>query len=144
MYSVKGTLFLSVKSNIILFIHQDTNLITSGFPHYLTEPQLSQRSFTNSACNSCVSSNIFLFVPVFPLNSQSTFIMHSVQFSHSVVSDSLWPHGLQHSRLPCPHHLPELAQTHVHWASDAIQPFHPLPPPSPPAFNLSQHQGLYQ
>ena len=42
------------------------------------------------------------------------------------------------------HHLPELAQTHVHWVSDAIQPFHPLLSPSPPAFNLSQHQGLFQ
>jgi len=42
------------------------------------------------------------------------------------------------------HHLPELAQTHVHWVSDAIQPSHPLLSPSPPAFNLSQHQGLFQ
>ena len=40
-------------------------------------------------------------------------------------------------------HLPESAQTHVHWVSDAIQPSHPLSSPSPPAFNLSQHQGLY-
>ena len=38
----------------------------------------------------------------------------------------------------------ELAQTHVHWVSDAIQPSHPLSSPSPPAFNLSQHQGLFQ
>ena len=43
---------------------------------------------------------------------------------------------------PVPHHLLELAQTHVHWFGDAIQPSHPLSPPSPPAFNLSQHQGL--
>ena len=40
--------------------------------------------------------------------------------------------------------LPELAQTHVHWVGDAIQPSHPLLSPSPPAFNLSQHQGLFQ
>ena len=40
----------------------------------------------------------------------------------------------------CPHHLPEFAQTHVHWVSDVIQPSHPLSSPSPPAFNLSQHQ----
>ena len=40
------------------------------------------------------------------------------------------------------HHLPKLAQTHVHWVSDAIQPSHPLSSPSP-AFNLSQHQGLF-
>ena len=40
-------------------------------------------------------------------------------FSRSAMSDSLWPHGLQHSRFPCPlYHLPELAQTHVHWVSD--------------------------
>ena len=42
------------------------------------------------------------------------------------------------------HHLPEFTQTHVHWVGDAIQPSHPLLPHSPPAFNLSQHQGLFQ
>ena len=42
------------------------------------------------------------------------------------------------------HQLPELAQTHVHRVSDAIQPSHPLSSPSHPAFNLSQHQGLFQ
>ena len=43
---------------------------------------------------------------------------------------------------PVLHHLPEFAQTHVHWVDDAIQPFHPLSSPSPPALNLSRHQGL--
>ena len=42
------------------------------------------------------------------------------------------------------HQLPELAQTHVHRVGDAIQPSHPLLAPSPPTFNLSQHQGLFQ
>ena len=41
------------------------------------------------------------------------------------------------------HSLPEFVQTHVHWVSDAIQPSHPLPPPFPFAFNLSQRQGLF-
>ena len=45
---------------------------------------------------------------------------------------------------PVLHYLPEFAQTHVHWVNDAIQPSHPLSSPSPPAFNLSQHQGLFQ
>ena len=45
---------------------------------------------------------------------------------------------------PVLHHLLELAQTHVHRVSDAIQPSHPLLPPSPPASNLSHHQGLFQ
>ena len=68
----------------------------------------------------------------------------SVQFSHSVMSDSLWPHGLQDIRLPCPSPTSELAQIHFHQADDAIQPCHPLSSPSLPAFNLSQYQGLFQ
>ena len=46
--------------------------------------------------------------------------------------------------LPVLHNLPEFAQTHVHWVSDAIQPSHPLLSPSSLALNLSQHQGLFQ
>ena len=42
------------------------------------------------------------------------------------------------------HQLPELTQTHVHWVSDAIEPSHPLSSPSPPTFNLSQHQSLFK
>ena len=45
---------------------------------------------------------------------------------------------------PVPHSLVEFAQIHVHCVSDAIQPSHPLSFPSPPALNLSQHQGLFQ
>ena len=87
------------------------------------------------------------------------------------MSDSLWPHRLQHIRLPCPppfpssvqsrptlwdpmnhstlglpvhHQLPESTQTHVRCVSDATQPSHPLSSPSPTALNLSQHQGLFK
>ena len=45
--------------------------------------------------------------------------------------------------LPVHHHLPESTQTHVHWVGDAIQPSQPLSSPSPPALNLSRHQGLF-
>ena len=45
---------------------------------------------------------------------------------------------------PVLHQLLEFTQTHVHWVSDAIQPSHPLSSPFPPAFSLSQHQGLFQ
>ena len=45
---------------------------------------------------------------------------------------------------PLLHYLLEFAQIHVHWVGDAIQPCHPLSPPSPPALNFSQHQGLSQ
>ena len=46
--------------------------------------------------------------------------------------------------VPVLHHLPEFAQAHVHQVGGAIQPSHPLSPHSPPAFNLSQHQSLFQ
>ena len=62
-------------------------------------------------------------------------------FVHSVMSNSLQPHGSQHARLSCPSVSPELAQTYVHWVSDAIQTSHTPLSPSPPAFNLSQHQA---
>ena len=71
-------------------------------------------------------------------------VISSVQFSCSVVSDSVQPHESQHARPPCPSPTPEVHQTHVHSVSDAIQPSHLLSSPSPPAFNLSQHQGLFK
>ena len=66
----------------------------------------------------------------------------SDQVSHSVMFNCLWAHGLHHARLPCPSPTPWISD--VHWVSDAIEPPHPLSSPSPPAFNLSQHQGLFQ
>ena len=45
---------------------------------------------------------------------------------------------------PIHHQLLELAETHIHWVSDAIQPSHPLSSPFPPSFNISQHQGLFK
>ena len=68
----------------------------------------------------------------------------SVQFSHSVMSNSLQPHGPRHARPPVHHQLQEFTQTHVYWVSDAIQPSLPLSSPSPPALYLSQHQGLFK
>ena len=62
--------------------------------------------------------------------------------SGCLLSDSFPPLGLHTPGFPV-HHLLELAQTHVHWVSDAIQPFCPLSPPSSPTFNLSQHWRLF-
>ena len=58
------------------------------------------------------------------------------------MSDSLRPHEPQHASPPCPSPTPGVTQTHVHWVGDVIQPSHPLSSPSPPALNLSQHQGF--
>ena len=71
---------------------------------------------------------------------------HFLQFSSVAQSFlTLWdPVDCSTPGLPVHHQLLELTQTHVHWVSDAIQPSHPLLSPSPPTFNLSQHQGLFQ
>ena len=70
----------------------------------------------------------------------------SVQFSSvSQSCPTLWnPMDCSTPGFPVHHQLLEFTQTHVHWISDAIQPSHPLSFPSAPAFNLSQHQGLFQ
>ena len=77
-------------------------------------------------------------------NTEST--NPSVQFSWVAQSCPTLCDPMDSSTLgfPVHHQPPELAQTHVSWVSDAIQPSHPLLSPSPPAFNLSQHQGLFQ
>ena len=67
----------------------------------------------------------------------------SVQFSCSVVS-LCSPMDWSTPGLPVRHQLLEFTQTHVFWVRDAIQPSCPLPSLSPPAFNLSQHQGLFK
>ena len=82
----------------------------------------------------CVSPVLLTFISGIPL----------LLFSHQVVSDSLHPHEMQHSRLLCPSLSLGIAQTHVHLVSDSIQPFHPHSLSSPFTFNLSLHQGLFQ
>ena len=70
---------------------------------------------------------IFLYLPV------------SVQsLSHVWLFVTPWMPGI-----PVLHRLLKIVQIHVHWVGDAIWPSHPLSSPSPPAFNLSQHQGLF-
>ena len=68
----------------------------------------------------------------------------SDEFSLSLVSDSVRPHGLQHARLRHPSPTPEACSNHVYRVSDAIQPSHPLSSSFSPAFNFSQHRGLVQ
>ena len=68
----------------------------------------------------------------------------SLQFSRSVVSDSLWPHEPQHARPPCPSPTPGVYPNPCPWVGDAIKPSHPLLSPSLPALNLSQDQGLFK
>ena len=100
---------------------------------FLQSDQQPQRYCSLFLIMDAVSCQIFLLS-----------LASSVQFSHSVVSDSLQPHELQHARRPCPSSTPG-----VHWDSRpssqwAVQPPHPLLTPSPPAPNPYQHQSLFQ
>ena len=114
------------------------------FPQFLVIHTVKGFRLVNEA-----ESDIFLELPCFPNdpmnvdNSVSSFSLLFLLFSHSVVS-LCDPMDCSTPGFPVLHHLPELAQTHVHWVSDAIQPSHPLLSPSSPAFSLSQHQGLFQ
>ena len=65
----------------------------------------------------------------------------SLAQSHPTLCD---PIDYSTSGLPVQHQLLEYTKTHIHWVSDTVQPSHPLSSPSPPTFNLSHHQGLFQ
>ena len=67
-----------------------------------------------------------------------------VQSSSSTVSNSLWPHGLQHTRLPCPSPTPRACSNSCPSSRWCIQPSHPALSACPLAFNLSQHLGLFK
>ena len=96
------------------------------------------------SCIQYINSTITLWVKI-PLLSPLKYTMDamdSVQFiSFTQLCLTLWD---PMNCFPVHHQLPELAQTQVHRVGDAIQPSHPLLSPSPPAFNHSQHQGLFQ
>ena len=86
-----------------------------------------------------------MFLVVTKLDS-AALDFSSVQFSSVAQSCPTLcdPMGCNIPGFPVHHQHPELAQTHVHWVGDAIQPSCPLSSPSPPASNLPQHQGLSQ
>ena len=74
---------------------------------------------------------------------RTMYFLYVVEFTQSCLT--LWdPMDCSMLGFPVHHQLLEFAQSHVHWVSDAIQPSHPLSYPSPPVFNLSHHQGLFQ
>ena len=72
------------------------------------------------------------------------FWFHILSFSHKSCPTVCDPMDRSTSGLPVSHHLPEFAQTHVHWSGGAILLSHPLLPPSPPALSFFQHQGLFK
>ena len=129
MGNVRRYLTMNKSSFIFLFFTQRTDGDVINFTITL--------SFTSYGSKSNWWENWWYFKFI-------QWIKINIQFSCSIVSDSLQSHGLQHAGFPVHKQLLELPQTHAHRVSDAIQPSHPLPCPFPPAFNLSQHQGLFQ
>ena len=71
-------------------------------------------------------------------------IFNSVQFSRSVMSNSLWLRGLQHVRLPCPSPTSGAYSNSCPSSQWCHPTVYPLSSPSPPTFNLYQHQGLFK
>ena len=90
----------------------------------------------NAECGVQTNSKRDVRVPGQRINQFNS--VQSLRLSDSLPMDCSTP------GLPVHHQLLKFTQTHVHWVGDAIQPSHPLCSSSLPAFNLSQHQGLFQ
>ena len=103
---------------------------------------LESRGLSRVFSNTTVQNHQFFCTQLSLLSNSHiyTWLLErpSVQFSHFFD-----PMDCSTPGFPVHHQLPELSQTHVHRVSDAIQLSHPLSSPSPPALNLSQHQGLF-
>ena len=74
----------------------------------------------------------------------SLHFLSFIPYFNQCCSGTLFSTSLKYSSLPCPSPSPGACSTHVHWVGDTIQPSHPLSSPSPFAFSLFQHQGLFQ
>ena len=135
MISVASVQFSSVdKSCLTLCNPMDWS--TPGFPvlHYLLEFAQNHVLWVSDALQ-----------PSHPLSSPSPPELNLSQHKGLSIESALCdPIGCSTPGFPVLHYLLEFAQTHVLWVSDAIHPSHPLLPLSPPALDLSQHQGLFQ
>ena len=101
-----------------------------------------------SSCDFLLDEKISLVSSLWLILPVLVHHMHRIiQLSSFQSLSCVWLCDLTHCSTPgfyVLHHLPELAQTHVPWVSDAIWSRHPLSSPSLPDFNLSQHQGVFQ
>ena len=134
------------------------------FPPYFIQSILDLQYYVSFRCTKS-RFNTFIHYEMITILGQVTMCNHTSYYQYDIIDYSLC-HMLQShqfssfqsfshiqlcSHMDCRmpgfhvhHQLLELAQTHVHWVGDAIQPSHPLSSPSPPTFSLTQHQGLFQ
>ena len=146
----------------ISLVQFSRSVVSDSFATQWTTAHQASLSITNSwslpklmSIESVMPSNhvilcrpLLLLPSVFPrirvFSNESALCNSSVQFSHSVVSDSLRLHESQHARPPCLSPTPGVHSDSRPLIRDSIQPSHPGSSPSPPAPNLSQHQSLLQ
>ena len=136
-----------VRVSFSIFQITNSGFLICELPFFCTVPifALACLFFTHQ-CQTCMYSGYQSFDVDSYVGCRLLFpVCHSVQFSCSVMSNCLQPFGLQHTRLPCPSPIPRACSKliSIHRVSDTIQPSHLLSSPSSPAFNLSQHQGLF-
>ena len=124
-FALATTSLFSMSVRLFLFDNTATNDTRSPSSRFRNQKKVRRRTKemiimrvvkkTDTKCPVCIYTHLF-------------------QFRLSVMSDSLWPHGLQQCQASLSvhrqlyHQLPEFTQTHVYWVSDAIQPSHPLSP----------------
>ena len=132
-------------------LKEQINTVNSHFLLMATE------SYKISALNKLILNSWISNLKKKNFFSDSIFVLQNRKWASEVFSDMAQfslaaqscptlcaPMDCSTPGLPVHHQLPEFTQTHVHRISDAIQSSHPLSSPSPPDFNLSQHQGLFQ
>ena len=119
--------------------HQNVSAVQGPWPYvcsHIPEPTIGPRT------DQALGSAVFVYYLTGDSCSVLLFVVVVIPLRSCVwLFETPWTAARQASLF---FKLPEFVQTHVHWGGDAIQPSHPLPPPSSPAFNVSQHQGLFQ
>ena len=156
---LKECVYIYIYKYIYIYIYK-TKALCLKFSEL--QVSLSQHSTSDSfltCCRFCVSQSFHTTRGPYP--TKVVFSLYLPSGLSATFASSLWstessgsvaqscptlcnPIDRSMSGFPVLHQVPELAQTHVHAVGDAIQASPPLSSPSPPAFNLSQHQGLFQ
>ena len=127
----------TIRLSKILALKNSISVLLKG--KYLSMHQL--KLYTNPAC--LTDCNIKTRVEL--IEVKYVLIFYKLFTSVTQLCPTLCdPMNRSTPGLPVHHQLPEFTQIHVHRVGDAIQPSHPLLSPSPPAYNPSQHQGLFQ
>ena len=125
-------------------------LQTDSLPAELPGKPLLEHRFFTLLCQFLLYSKVNICGLIFGTDHSESFTIEKIFEERCFSLDSQLcltvcdPMDCSMPGFPVPHQLPELAQTHVHRISDAIQSSHLLLSPSPPAFNLSQHLDLFK